>query len=162
MADTLSILNFANSQFLLNPPSFYGYQAVAQSVSNNTWTSITIDTGVDDNWTGHSNVTNSNRYTAQVAGTYLVTGCAAFVANGTGIRTARLTKNGTALLGSGSYTTNIGAGSPVTATTPTIEVALVVGDWVELQGFQSSGASLNTFVGGTDISSSLTVRFSHF
>lgn len=161
MADTLSILTYANSQFVLNKPCFFGYQNTAQGLPNVTWTSLNIDAGQDDNWSGHSNSTNNSRYTCQVAGTYYVSGCYAPVGNSTGFRAARIIKNGsTVILGSGVYLpTNNGVEEGIQ--TNTVSVPMVVGDYVEVQGWQSSTTTLNTVL-DVDLRCSLTVRFEHF
>lgn len=160
MADGLSILNFSQTQFLLNVPEFFGNQATVQSVTSGTWTSLSLDNGVIDNWSGHSNSTNNSRYTAQVAGVYTVSGCYAPVSNATGYRAARITKNGTPVMG--------GAGSEGPAPsfetgvlTPVIAISMAVGDYVEVQGFQNSGGALNTIL-DVDLRCSLTVRFSSY
>jgi hypothetical protein len=160
MAETAALIALAQAQFALNLPSFYGYQANAQSIPNTAWTSLTIDNGVDDNYSGHSNSTNPNRYTCQVAGTYLVSGCYASSANASGFRAVRLQKNGSPILGGAAYLpANGGAENGVN--TPVVEVALAIGDWVEPQAYQSSGGALNTAL-DVDQRTSFTVRFSHF
>lgn len=135
-------------------PVFAGYQATLQSVTSGTWTSLSIDTETLDSDGGHSNVTNTTRYTAQIAGTYLVLGFAAFAANGTAVRGSRIALNGTAIRGTQTnVNTNTGSvwSSPCWAVQP-----LVVGDYVEVQGFQNSGGALNTY-NGTDCTTSLAV-----
>lgn len=160
MADTLSVLTFANSQFLMNKPCFFGYQNTAQSLANTTWVSLNIDVGVDDNWSGHSNITNNSRYTCQIAGTYWVSGCYAPVGNATGFRAARIAKNGSPVLGSGVYLPPNNGVEEGVATTR-CSVTLAVNDYVEVQGWQSSGGTLNTVL-DVDLRCSLSVDFAHF
>lgn len=165
MADSLSILNATTNQFLLNPPVFMAYQTTtATSMANAfTWTSVAFsDTAgvVEDNYTGHSTVTNPSRYVVKVPGTYVVSGVVAFTANATGFRGSRLAKNGTALLGSASVGINAGGGIATVFATPTIEVVCAVNDYIEVQGIQQSGGALNTNL-GTDLNSMLYVKFSH-
>lgn len=160
MADTLSVLTFANSQFLMNKPCFFGYQNTAQGLATGTWTSLNIDVGVDDNWAGHSNVTNNSRYTCQIAGTYWVSGCYAAVASASGFRAVRIAKNGSPVLGSGVYSPNNGS-SDVGLATPRCSVTLAVNDYVEVQGWQSTGGSLNTTL-DPELRCSLSVDFAHF
>ena len=163
MADTLSVLNLAQVQFLTYPPVFFGYQNAAQSLSNTTWTALSIDNEVDDTYNGHSNVTNPSRYTCQVAGWYAVGGCYAPVGAAGGFRAVRIQKNGSPVLGSGCY---ILPASPTSnpeigVVTPTVSVQLAVNDYVEVAGWQSSGGALNTVL-DVDLRCSLTVRFLHF
>lgn len=135
-------------------PVFAGYQATLQSVTSGTWTSLSIDTETLDSDGGHSNVTNTTRYTAQIAGTYLVLGFAAFASNATGVRGSRLALNGTAIRGS---QTNVNTCSSSVWSSPCWAVtAMAVGDYVEVQGFQNSGGALNTN-NGTDCTTSLAV-----
>ncbi|MGW2520433.1 hypothetical protein ACWC09_26160 [Streptomyces sp. NPDC001617] len=138
-------------------PRFSGYQVTTQALTDNTWTSLTIDTEDFDSDGGHSTTTNTSRYTCQVAGTYLVTGIAAFAAGTVGNRAARLALNGTSVRGSfvkmGSATATHSS-----AISTTRHVVMAVGDYVELQGLQTSGASLNTN-SATDVACSLSLQW---
>ena len=111
-----------------------------------TFTAEDVDTDVTGTG-GHDNVTNNTRYTAVYAGWYQVAGGINFTANGTGDRFAWWRVNGTDVNGSsgflGADATNDNVVMPRTKL-----VFLNVGDYVELIGFQSSGAPLNTLVSG--------------
>jgi hypothetical protein len=162
MANTLEILNFVNTSFAMNPPSFVGYQSTTQTLTNAAWTSLSLDSSSYDNYVGHSNSTNNSRYTAQIAGWYTCCGVYAPQAgNSSGFRAVRLATNGTStVLGGASY-----SGQPTTAedspVTPTKDVFLNVGDYVEVQGWQNTGGNYNTAI-NSDLRSGLWVRFSHF
>jgi hypothetical protein len=147
--------------FMLNPPLFVGYQASSQSLGNTQWVALAMDATAVDTYGGHSNVTNNTRYTAQVAGWYTVCGCYAISAgnSGAGFRAVRILVNGAAVLGHASYLPPNG-GSETGVVTPTRDVYLNVGDYVEVCGWQSTGGSWGTSV-GTDIRSMLYVRYSH-
>lgn len=145
--------------FLMEPPIAELRQTAAQSLTTSTWTSITF--GVEDvdndfaSTGGHSTVTNTSRYTAVYAGWYFLGGGVAFASNATGIRATRWAINGSAV--NGSQCTD----SPITGNPHNVPgrgkfVFLAVGDYVELQGFQSSGGALNTAV-STDSQSSMSV-----
>jgi len=138
-------------------PRFSGYQNTVQSLADNTWTSLTIDTEDFDSDNGHSTSTNTSRYTCQVAGSYLVLGIASFAAGTVGNRAARLTLNGNNIKGSfvklGSATSTH---SSAIATART--VVMQVGDYVEVQGLQTSGAALNTS-SATDVACSLSATW---
>jgi hypothetical protein len=159
MANTPEILNAANVALVLNPPEFSGYQAVAQSIGINVWTSLNIDTTNYDNYGGHSNVTNNNRYTAQVPGWYTVSGVYTAAGNNTGFRAVRIQKNGNPILGHASYSCTPTV-SGIGIITPTKDVQLNVGDWVEVQGWQNTSGNLNTDI-AIDQRPGLWVRFSH-
>lgn len=160
MANTLELLNSINIQFALNPPAFSGYQSNSQSLGTNSWISLGIDTTDFDNYGGHSNSTNNNRYTAQVAGWYTVNGVYAPNGNASGFRAVRITKNGTPVLGHSTYSGAVTSAEPGIVT-PTKDVQLAVGDWVEVQGWQNTGGALGTTI-DPDLRTGLWVRFSHF
>jgi hypothetical protein len=147
--------------FAQQPPNFVGTQSVAQSLPNATWTAISLDTSQTDPYGGHSNVTNSSRYTCQtgVPGWYTVCGVVAHSINSTGFRTARIQVNGAAVVGAETYGPNDGSAESIIVTA-TRDIFLNVGDYVEVAGYQNSGGALNTAVGG-EVRSALWVRFSH-
>lgn len=149
-------------QFLTNPPLFIGTQTSTQSLADSTWTSLTFTTEDADTYSGHSTSSNTSRYTAQRAGWYTVCGVYAAAANSTGFRAVRLAVNGTRVAGTGVYLPNNGS-SDGSYSTPTRDVFLAVNDYVEVQGWQNSGGSLNTAVGGGggELASALWARYSH-
>lgn len=127
-------------------PMFFGYQATAQSVgSGTTGAAITFDTEIIDTDGGHSTVTNSSRYTCQVAGYYLVWGSVAWVTNATEERITYYQKNGGLITGGSSVQAN-----PVTSAHATVVpgnimiLPMAVGDYFEVWGSQVSGAALST------------------
>jgi hypothetical protein len=64
--------------------------------------------------------------------------------------------------GSGQLIATISGSTIVGVSTPTRAVFLNAGDYVELAGFQSSGAALNTGVAsGNDLASALFVAWAH-
>lgn len=135
----------ALGQFLLNPPRFSGTLAsttfnIASSAS--TWTSVIIDTEAEDTDAGHSTTTNSQRYTCQVAGLYLVTGSVCFTANATGFRAAKFQVNGTDVPGSEQTLTTVTAALPATVAPTPSPVRMAVGDYVLMQAIQNTGANL--------------------
>jgi hypothetical protein len=146
--------------FLTNPPDFVGTQSVAQSLANNTWTPLSMDTEQLDSYGGHSTSSNTSRYVAQVAGWYTASGIYAAAVSGTGFRAVRLQVNGTAVFGCAAYVPNNGT-AETGVVTPTRDIFLNVGDYVEVAGWQLSGGALNTHVSGTDQRCGLWVRFSH-
>lgn len=146
--------------FLTSPPLFVGTQAAVQSIPNFAWSVVTLDTTQTDPYVGHSNTVNSSRYTAKAAGWYTVCGVAALTANGTGGRAARIQVNGSPIAGGANGFSLPASGNAVAVATPTRDVFLNVGDYVETAVWQGSGAALSTYV-SSDVCSSMWVRFSH-
>jgi hypothetical protein len=126
---------------LENPPMAVLQQTVTQSVANGTWTAITFDTEVTDPYGGHSTVTNTSRYTCQLAGWYRVTVRAAFATNATGSRGARVHKNGAYIQGGANL---VGAGTLNGIVEASHVLQLGLGDYVEGAAGQNSGGSLST------------------
>lgn len=125
--------------FALNVPRFRGYQTAAQSILDNTWVSLLIDTEEFDTEGGHSITTNTSRYTCQVAGTYLVSGAVGFVTNTTGNRAVRLALNGSAI--HGTFVKTLPAAGGSSGLTTVGYAVMAVGDYVEVQGNQNSGTA---------------------
>lgn len=147
--------------FLLNPPMADVFQSVATATTSGIWAPLGMDVTATDGYGGHSNTTNNSRYTGQVAGWYEITGTAAWPNNSVGARGVRIIKNGTTIpIGAATFgpATN---GDVHASTTPAYQVFLAVGDYVEIQGFQSSGGALSTLVSAADVRSSMNVRWVH-
>lgn len=146
--------------FLANPPQFIGTQNASQAIANGSWAAITLDVELTDSYDGHSLVTNTSRYTAQVTGWYEVCGVVSWSNSSTvGSRGARLHVNGTPLLGSAVV---LAAGTlPAAVATATRTVFLNAADYVEVAGGQNSGGSLSTVNSGVDATSGLWVSWSH-
>jgi hypothetical protein len=106
-----------------------------------TWTSIAFDVEDNDSDAFHDTSTNNSRLTVPSgkAGRYDIVGHFAWESNATGLRYARVLLNGTTIL-------TLDTQAPVSGdvTTHTVVVPnydLIVGDYVEVQGFQTSGAN---------------------
>lgn len=150
--------------FLVNPPIATLLQTVStQMLSDSTWTTITWDNPVSanmvDTYGGYVPGSSTSRYTAKVAGTYRFRGLVSFTGNVTGLRAAKLLKNGTAIQGSSGRW----AATSATGSTPVAywHVPMLVNDYVELQGYQSSGGNLATSI-DSDVCSNLLAEFIHF
>lgn len=150
------------TSFLLNPPICNAVQATAQTVSNILWTPLTLDSTIVDSYGGHSNSTNNSRYTAQAPGWYMVMGAVCWAANATGWRGVRTLKNGaTASVGGATEVlANTVAAALTTIATPAVIVFLNSGDYVEVEGYQTSGGNLATAV-NSDANCALTVVWLH-
>lgn len=131
------------------PPRFKGTASTVQTISSGSGgdTAITLDTELYDSDNGHSTTTNTSRYTIQVAGTYLILGTAAIDINSAGNRKCGININGSNALG-GAFTGPSMASNTWVASV-SVTQALVVGDYVELVVWQTSGSNtLTTKVGG--------------
>lgn len=142
--------------FLLNKPMAELRQAVAQSIPNGTWTSLTFTVeDLDDDPAGtggHSTSVNTSRFTAVYPGWYMLGGGYNPVVNATGIRGTRWAVNGTAATASNTVqpaTAAVGAGYAARVK----RVYLDTGDYAELQGYQDSTGALSTTVTGDSASS---------
>lgn len=133
----------ALGDYLTGKPMFFGYQVTGQSVANATFVSATIDTEVIDTEGGHSTTSNTSRYVFQVPGWYRLDGVGVFATNSTGIRGTKFLKNGgTTVIGSENVIPATSNFLSITPTTGWVQAA--VGDYVELQVYQSSGGALST------------------
>jgi len=116
-------------------------------IPNTVWTSIVFNT-VRYNDYGLWSATNPTRFTVVRAGTYVISGHVAFQGNAAGTaRLATLWVDG-AIYSAIQGMTNVvlsGPGNPFISVAETIK--LQVGDWVELNVYQDSGASLSTLGG---------------
>ena len=132
--------------FLMQRPTVQLRQTVAQNVTNSTWTALTFTTGEDiDSHGGHDTASNTSRYTAQEDGWYRFSGAVAFESNATNRRLTRWAKNGTEVSGSRIDTGAVSGGESIYPVR-TMVISLSVGDYVELQGWQNSGATRATIV----------------
>lgn len=146
--------------FVLAPPAAVLRSTAAQSIPNNSWTSLTMNTEDVDNDGGHSTVTNPSRYTAQTAGWWRVNGgTMTFAGNNTGTRGTRLTVNGVAVAASRNL---VVASAAIAVSVPLvgIEVYLDVGQYMEMQAFQDvstpAGAALSTLATPVELQSGWT------
>lgn len=131
------------------------YNSTSQSIPNATSTAVTFNTEIFDTDGFHSTATNTSRITipAGLAGKYQVNACLTYGANGTGLRTFAIYKNGSvyqwAPQALGSASLNAGGVSFATV------VDLAVTDYIEMFAYQSSGGSLGTNSGSQDVSFSV-------
>jgi hypothetical protein len=142
--------------FLANTPLFMGLQSATQTVANNAFVPVSIDVSVIDTYGGHSTTTNNSRYISQLAGYYQVFARSTFTGNSTGRRIGGIFLNGSAYRNSEN--------DPIGTNVKTISVSdfvfLNVGDYIESQVFQTSGAGL-ALTNSTGYTSSLSARWVH-
>jgi hypothetical protein len=146
--------------FLLNVPICNAIQATPQNVSTGLWTPLTLDSTVVDSYGGHSNSTNNSRYTCQAAGWYLLTAAVCWSSNSTGWRGIRLLKNGTTAVAGSGTEVNANTSGVTAIGTPSVILYLNVGDYVEGEGYQTSGGLLATSV-NNDANCGLTAIWLH-
>lgn len=102
-----------------------------------------IDWTVDnlDPWGMHDLLTDPNRLTILVPGTYIIGGLVAFDVSSVGIRYLRVRLNGTTTLAKSQFTA-FGASGGAAFSVSTI-YSLSAGDYLEMSAYQNSGGSLN-------------------
>lgn len=161
MASAFEVLALAKLSFYDNKPTATLYENAVFSVPNNPspYTPVTWQVASEDNWGGHSGVTNPSRYTVQVAGTYRVSGVVTFSSNATGTRAADLQKNGVRFPSNSSGASFVQAVAGfLSVQVPATNIVCAVGDYIEMGAFQNSGGALNTVAGA----SYMSVEFLHF
>lgn len=142
-----SLLNaqlFNGLTFLLGKPVGQLATTTTQSIPNSAFTGVQFNSSSLDNYAGHSNVTNNSRYTAQVAGTYILSGALIFAANATGFRELTWYRNGIELTNARSVWPNPSGATSGSLYLPAFPVSAVIGDYFEMFAFQNSGGALAT------------------
>lgn len=124
-----------------NMPAFSAYASTGQTLTNNTFTKIQINTKEFDTASCFDATTNY-RFTPTVAGYYQVSGAVMFTANAINIRLSAIYKNGT-IFKSGNTTSAPASDQPVTCVSSLIYLNGST-DYVELYALQDSGISLVT------------------
>jgi hypothetical protein len=135
--------------FWSNPPKCYAYMTAVQSIPNAAYTSVNLTSELYDvvqagDSPSHDNATNPTRIYARTTGVYTVGGAVSFAANATGVRSARVIKNGSTATEYLFNTAQAISGNNTSVVLPPVDIPLVAGDYVELQAYQNSGAALNT------------------
>ena len=137
--------------FLINPPLFVQAAAPSTSLANAAWTALSMTTPGTDTYTGWASA-NPTRYTCQAAGFYDIKGTVGHAANVTGERGASIFLNGAQMVSAqqldSADTSTHGTVQNVVAP----DTYLNVGDYIELRGYQSSGAALATTASGSMLS----------
>ncbi|MGL5908850.1 MAG: hypothetical protein ACRCZP_02540 [Phycicoccus sp.] len=137
------IITAAMLNEIADPPTAHLLQTLTLSVPNATWTSVPLDVEIVDSANGHSTTINPSRYVCQRAGVYEFGGALSFTINATGIRSGRVLRNGSAAV-LGSVDLRSASSADFTCMSlPISKERLSIGDYVELQAYQTSGASLN-------------------
>jgi len=127
---------------LPSQPSVRVYRSTQQSIPNAAFTALSFDT-VRYDTSGQWSAANPTRLTCQIAGTYSVWANFVFLtAAGGQSRFGQIVKNGTqAISKTGLNAVTITAAAPSVAIPALVQ--LNVGDYLEVQVYQDSGAALN-------------------
>lgn len=123
------------------------YHSANQSINNNTFTALALDSERYDTNTIHDTVTNNSRLTCKTAGKYFITGHISFAANVTGRRVGAIIINNTTYIALQQFQAITVAGSGTILSLSTV-YSLAVNDYLELQAYQDSGGALNVVAVG--------------
>lgn len=138
---------------------FSARQTVAQSIANSSLTVLTLDTVIEDTYSGWTSGA-SNKYTAQQDGLYMIT-CCYYTTGGNGagaVAAAFIQLNGGTTYYEGeqhAISTIAGWGTSVSWLVPLRGGA----DYVQPVAFQTSGAALNTAVTALGSESSMEIEW---
>ena len=145
----------ANVMWQRQRPLFQGFQSVAQSIPSGTWTAITGLNELSDNWSGHSDASNTGRYYApdtrngSPGDWYLCIGYVPYAVTSTStVHFAGLRVTGSANVIEGG---KISGGTGHNVDSMIVDLVQLNGfanDYVELMARQTSGSAANTVVSG--------------
>lgn len=125
---------------LVDRPACSCSDASGQTLTTATATILNCGAESLDNDAMHSTVTNNSRITAQTAGRYLFVCTVEFAANTTGIRQVFFKKGGATVLQGFRQNATSSFNAIFQATQV---IVLAVGEYIELEAYQSSGGNLN-------------------
>lgn len=131
-----------NVNFLLNPPTSQVFQTAQQNfATSGSFIVITWDTELYDTDNMVNLGTQNDRITIVTPGLYSVTLAFSFATNGTGIRIARVLKNGATEV---ARETSAGLAGTSASMVVSIDLRLAAGDYLVAQGQQTSGGALSS------------------
>lgn len=123
-----------------NPPTAKAYHSTMLSISNNTETTVSLNSELYDTDTMHDVSSNNSRITFTTAGVYIVTLNLTWDKSGTGDRIAKIRKNGTDVL---AYESKDAGGADLfVGHNLVIQEAFSATDYVEARVTQTSGGAL--------------------
>jgi len=140
-----------------NAPAFYAHMGSTQSVSNNSFAKLQVNTETYDTASAYDSATNF-RFTPQVAGYYQVNARLTFPTAASGAAILSIYKNGGEHIRGGQAALN---SAQFTGLTVSVLVYMNGStDYIELFGFQNSGGSLTVSNAGavTDYFQACLVR----
>lgn len=129
-------------------PTAHVYLTAAVTIpdGSGTWTSVTFDTELFDNFGMHDNLTNNTRLVCQEQGVYLITANVGWNASSVGYRAARIMRNGVTVWATNHALPHSGAAAFGQPTLVAMR-SMAVGEYVELQLQQTSGVALGLQTG---------------
>lgn len=114
----------------------------SQSVPNNSPTALTWNANNYDTNGLHSTTANTSRVTIKTAGKYRISVFVQWLQNTTGLRSMTLYKNGVGSATISGATANAAASASPMFLLIAADISLVVGDYLEVYGLQTSGGPL--------------------
>lgn len=127
-------------QIIGGAPAASAYNSANLSINNGAVTTLTLDSEDFDTDNMHSTVSNTSRLTCNTAGVYQITANVNFASNSGGERLLILLLNGTTSI---ARTRESADATGETDMNLARLYRLAVGDYVEVQVYQSSGGALN-------------------
>ncbi len=123
-------------------PAAQAFNSATESITSGSGTTtLTFNSENFDTAALHSTTTNTSRLTAPVAGLYQVTGQVRWSANGAGSRFLAINKSGAGWVGA-DWRQAAGGTFNITDQFVTALTSLTAGQYVELDAYQDSGATL--------------------
>jgi hypothetical protein len=147
-----------NFQLFTRPFARYRQSAAGVTFVNAVWATMVYDVtdlDTDSGRTGTGSATD--RYVARTTGWYNITAMIAFQANATGSRFIRMVVNG-GIPATGIVAQAACPSPDISSPVLSHRLHMNVGDYLQIQGFQNSGTSLNTF-GSNEIASLVDLAF---
>jgi hypothetical protein len=126
------------------------YRATAFNVPNAAFTAIPLNGETFDTGTLHDTSTNPSRITVPTDGHYIAAGVIRYQAGAGNFRLVGIYRNGSQI--ATNWTSGAGLGVPVADIVP-----CSAGDYLELYGYQDTGAALALEVGGAAAGNFLSV-----
>lgn len=149
---------FGGSVQIDGQPHCWALHSTTQSLANNSWDPLSLDTDGVDVGAMHSTVTNTSRITIPTGqgGYYAIVAQVGFALNSTGIRGVGIRLNGSSILHSQilpAYNT----GAELHTIQASFHHTAAAGDYYEVVAFQTSGGALNVGSATTRSAASLIV-----
>lgn len=142
---------------LYNPYKFSAYRSANTTATASAWSKVALDAELFDTGSNFDSTTNF-RFTAPIAGFYLITGAATVNVGASILTQAALYKNGLALI-QGPVSVNTASGTSSVAAGVTGYIQLAASDYIELWTFNTQGsaptlvgAAVNTYLHGALVS----------
>lgn len=152
----------AMGDFYTAPPMFRGRQSATQTFTSGVWAAVHLDATDVDTDSGHSNVTNNSRYTAQTGGWYWVVGfCAWQNSNNTDPIYCALYVNGSIVVGTAQSLTKVGGAGGFASLASSSLIHLHAGDYVEVYARQDTGANYTTWTNNVDLTPCMNLVWVH-